>query len=357
MVTYNPSLGPMRRLSLEAQTQYAGLLSALVADAGASVVIGRTGSFVSKQIKGSKYWYFQYRDQGAQKQEYLGADSAEVRAFIADAKTQQRTGTERKKQLQRLNAMAIAGGAYATPTAERTVLAMLAEAGVFRMGGVLVGSMAFATYGNMLGIRWADEAIRTKDVDIASDPSVALALNTDANGPTLRKTMEAEGTRFRPIPAFNRKHPSTSFEVRGTELVLDLLVPMVGKPKDKPVLVPGLGVPAFALRYLDYLIASPVGAALLGGAGVLVTVPNPARFLFHKCIVAEERTASFQTKAHKDLMQARALAEVLVEDRPGDLMIAWEALAARGKGWTTKVERSLKKFPKAEADALREARA
>ncbi len=41
------------------------------------------------------------------------------------------------------------------------------------------------------------------------------------------------------------------------------------------------------------------------------------------------------------LSQAGQVLEVLFEDRPGDVSVAWEALRARGKAWSARVESSL----------------
>jgi len=51
--------------------------------------------------------------------------------------------------------------------------------------------------------------------------------------------------------------------------------------------------PSFAaqpLRGLDYLIEDSVDAAVIGGSGVRVNIPSPARFAFQKLWVAGERS-------------------------------------------------------------------
>jgi hypothetical protein len=60
----------------------------------------------------------------------------------------------------------------------------------------------------------------------------------------------------------------------------------------------------------------------------LVNVPAPARFALHKLLVAQLRPASFAAKAEKDILQAVQVLEVLVEDRPGDIALAWTTLEA-----------------------------
>jgi len=101
---------------------------------------------------------------------------------------------------------------------------------------------------------------------------------------------------------------------------------MVGPESTKPVFLPALGVSAHPLRLLDYLIRESTQAVVLGGSGILVNVPDPARFAFHKLWISGKRPVSEQTKATKDLRQASDLLEALVSDRPGDLPAAWEEL-------------------------------
>lgn len=67
--------------------------------------------------------------------------------------------------------MARAGGAYLVSAAEADVLARLAP--VFRIGGVLVGSHAFAVLGNMLTIAWKELASRGKAWVTAATSSLA----------------------------------------------------------------------------------------------------------------------------------------------------------------------------------------
>ena len=67
-------------------------------------------------------------------------------------------------------------------------------------------------------------------------------------------------------------------------------------------------------------------------AGVLVNVPDPTRYAWHKLIVAERRT--MLEKVPKDLVQAETLFDVLVEDRPDDVRDMWDELAMQGrKNW------------------------
>jgi hypothetical protein len=131
-----------------------------------------------------------------------------------------------------------------------------------------------------------------------------------------------------PVPPLDRKEPSTSFKVRGRDLRVDFLTPMVGQESSQAVALPAFGLSAKPVRFLDYLIEEPIQSIVLGSRVVLVNVPLPARFAFHKLWISQRRPAAFQAKATKDRIQAEQLIEVLEEDRPDDLNDAWQALPA-----------------------------
>jgi hypothetical protein len=210
------------------------------------------------------------------------------------------------------------------------------------MGAVLVGSHAFAVIGNLLGVRWQDAIVRTGDIDIAHDHRIAVALAHDTEPVDLR---EALG---QPIPRFsvlNPADPATSFRVRGTEIEVELLTPVVDRDRRKPIRIAALGAAATPLRFLDYLIEETQPGAALGGNGAWVNVPRPGRFALHKLIVASRRvSSSTSAKATKDRAQATALLRVLVDELPGEIPLAWKALAARGRSWVSAAARSIERL-------------
>ena len=60
-------------------------------------------------------------------------------------------------------------------------------------------------------------------------------------------------------------------------------------------------------------------------SGVLVQIPRPERFAIHKLIVADRRQGGpDQAKARKDRAQAAFLIGVQAQDRPEDLLEAYE---------------------------------
>lgn len=234
-----------------------------------------------------------------------------------------------REQRANLCRMLAAGGAATEPAPVARLLELLAEAGVFRRGGVLVGTQAFRAYGNMLGVKFEAQALRTQDVDVAQDRAVGVAVARDLGTVNLPALLTGSALKLIPVPELDPRQPSTSYKARGRDLRVDFLTPLTGRETGKPVFLPSLGVAAHALRFLDYLIAKPTQAVVVGGAGILVNVPDPARYALHKLLVSGRRSVAEQAKSAKDLRQAQALLEVLAEDRPNDVRVALAALAGR----------------------------
>ena len=343
----------MRRQPLEVQTIYAELLEQLAAYEAARSIGHTAGSFVTKTVKGQEYYYFQHVGPGgAKRQTYLGRRDSALDGLanrFADGKVSIAADQE---SIQRLAALLRAGGAMVTDSSSARVLRALADAGVFHAGGVLVGTHAFIVLGNLLGVRWAS-SLRTQDVDIAADPSLDIAVpGMSADLPSALENLEMG---FLPVPGLDPKSPTTSFKVRGQSLRVDLLAP-TARAQSRPVKVARFAAAAQPLRFLDYLIESSTRAAVVGGGVVAVNVPDAARFALHKLIVAGERPAAMHSKRDKDLSQAAQLLEVLQADRPGDVILAWEALGVRGKSWVDRVTKSISALERISPDAAQSMR-
>jgi hypothetical protein len=111
---------------------------------------------------------------------------------------------------------------------------------------------------------------------------------------------------------------------------VSLLTPERGKPATKPLPIPAIKAAATPIRYLDYLIEDSLLAAVPAAAGLLIRIPEPARFALHKLMLSQRRPAVMTAKARKDIEQADAVLAVLLDLRPGDISLA--ADAARGQG-------------------------
>ena len=58
-------------------------------------------------------------------------------------------------------------------------------------------------------------------------------------------------------------------------------------------------------------------------------------------MVFRERSVTAHAKGAKDRTQAAQLLAVLMEERPGDLGSAWEAVTKQGTGWVKRVASAL----------------
>ena len=218
------------------------------------------------------------------------------------------------------------------------ILEELALAGVFRIGGVLVGTHAFQCYSSILGVRFAAELGLTSDLDFAQEPKSRSHLGEVASPVFLEALGKAE--EFLAIPDLDPRTPTTSWRSADHEFRVDVLAPMVGPESEKPIRLTRLGTYATPLRFLDFLLEDTLRAAVLAGSGVLVRVPTPERFALHKLIVAQRRGSDSRDKIQKDLAQAALLLDILLEDHPQDLGDAWSELKARGKKWEGEVLKS-----------------
>ncbi|OIN99616.1 MAG: hypothetical protein AUJ51_12340 [Elusimicrobia bacterium CG1_02_56_21] len=331
----------MRRLSPETHTLYAELVDQLTALEARRSIGSLKGSFTVKNVKGGTYYYFQHVGlNGALRQIYLGRRSAALDGLAARYKAEKAFFQPDLERVKKLCAQIRAGGGLYADAAHAKVLSALAAGGVFRLGGVLVGTHAFAAMGNMLGVNW-ETALKTQDIDIAASRTVNIAFpigKTDVPA-----ALENLKMGFLPVPQLDHKNPSTSFRVRGSTLMVDVLTPGNGEAL-KPVFIPALNTAAQPLPYLGYLMEATERAAVVSGEGALVNVPSPARFALHKLIISRLRPAAMQAKVQKDLAQAEFLLGILAEDRPGDIMVAYEAVMARGPSWAGRLKKGLAAF-------------
>lgn len=334
----------LQRLPDSQLTLYAELLDQMIPAAAVAASGGvLPGSFITKQIKGNTYWYLQRSEGARTRQIYLGPDSVRLVKWIERARSRIELVEADATSARRLARMLAAGGATTEPASVLKVIRLLAESRVFHLGGVLVGTLAFRGYANVLGVRFERSALQTQDIDIAHDSTIGVALARDASPVELEELLAASDLDLHPVPPLDPRQASTSFKVRGREIRVDFLTPLRGRETSEPVYLPALGLSATPLRHLGYLIADAHQAVMVGSSPVLVNLPSPARFAFHKLWTSGHRAVAFQAKARKDAIQAEQLLEVLVEDRPDDLREAWESLPASSVAQT--IRRRLQSLP------------
>jgi hypothetical protein len=340
-----------RALPLPIQTMYAELVErcgvALLAQD-----FPLSGGFVSQTTKGRQYWYFQARhDDGRRRQRYVGPDSPELRRRIEAHNTAKDDFRERRQMVSALRRAGLPG----TDPLTGRVLRALAEAGVFRLRAVVVGTVAYQTYSGLLGVRLGGTATMTADLDIAQFPSNAVATQ-DAIALPFEDILKGVDRDFHALPySFDPRH-ATRYAL-GDRYRVDILAPNRGPESDAPVPLPAIKAEGQPLRYLDFLIHQEVQAVTLAEGGILINVPAPERYALHKLIVSRLRleTKEAQTKAQKDLRQAAALLPVLAEQRPFELEELWHEMLKRGPKWKQHAKEAVQLLPGDARQALERA--
>ena len=311
-------------LASSAQIAYSDLLTSLYS----STIPDRGISCFTRKVKGKDYWYLQYTVGSSKRSRYIGPDTEEIRHLVKNCRQKQDDDKQHHTERQRLVATCFATGLHSLTPAEARVYEVLAQAGLFEAGAVIVGTHAFLHIGNMLCVQWARGMGQTEDIDIAREQTIAVAsppVETD-----VRETLLKADKGVLAVPALDSRQPSTRFSLRNRKLTVSLLTPMRGRPSGKPVLLKGLNAAAEPVRFLDYLIEDSQPAAVPAGAGLLVRIPDPARFALHKLVVSQRRSAAFAAKSRKDLAQAAAVLHVLKDLRPGDIDRAGDAASRIG---------------------------
>lgn len=328
-----------QRFPLTVQSAYADLLQRLQADS----VVELGGTPVLREKGGRKYWYTVQRLADRTVERYLGPDTKEVQNRVAQARDTNADLKARERARRPLVRMCREAGLPDVDAQTGKVLRALERAGLFRLRGVLVGTHAFRCYPALLGVDIPEARAVTEDIDVAAFHPIAVALD-DGPDPPLVKALQEIGPFIARPDLHNRP---TSWQDRSSGTSVEVLTPNQGGERDEPLALPALGVYAKPLRFLDFLIHHPVPAAVLYRSGVLVSVPQPARYAVHKVIVAVRRAPASQVKARKDIEQAAALIRVLAEDRPDDLEEAVEEARARGPSWRRHLVDGCRRLPDA----------
>ncbi len=330
-------------------TQYSELMQNCVRP----ISDGSNLSFKYKTINAKRYWYLYISVGSTRREHYLGEETTELLDRIDDEKALWESETDDRELRQRLVNMLVGGGMSSVGRDEGKVISLLERNGVFLAGAALVGTLAFRAYANMLSISWSSD-VGTQDIDIAADNHYALALPRPRSPLNLSQIILDSGMGFIEVPALNRKQPSTSFKIRGRDFIVDVLAPMKGRETARPVYLADFGTYATPLRDLDYLLQDIQPATVLYEHGIMVNVPAPGRFAIHKCVVSQKRPAAFATKASKDINQAEQLFRVLLDQRPMDITLAYEAATVQGDAFVGHFENALTLMDKGVVGDLRD---
>lgn len=323
-------------LSSVAQTAYAQLFESAQARHMLRPAGDLNGSFAKKDVKGTSYWYFQYRDiDGKVRQIYVGPDNERVQQLI------KKRGTPSMAPIDRLAASAVALGCAPVLPKHFRIIRRLAEYGFFKAGGVLIGTHAFIAMGNMLGVHWADGA-RTQDVDFAhAGKSISIALPSDIRI-DVHKAIDSLEMGFLPIHSFNGSSGASYLNPDEPELKIDFLTPLT-RAGAKPFDFKELNIALQPLKFMEFSLEETTQGAIFSREGaLLVNLPSPIRYGLHKLIVYGEREGAYRTKSLKDIMQSNAILSYYARHMPEALSRNLDDLLSRGPGWRKRAEHGIK---------------
>lgn len=314
-----------------------------------SDLTARGGSPYSREVRGRKYWYWQPpTEMGGQRPSalYLGPENEQTLARLKEMQDHVQNLRQRRDMVRALRAARLP----VPDTITGNIMAAMADAGVFRLRAVVVGSVAFQTYPGLLGFHLRASLGRTSDLDIGQFRTISVAVDDKIDG-DLESVLKTVDPRFQAVPYAmdGRKTIRYALRVEGDErFSVDVLSPMRGPEQPKINTLPALRSDAQFLRYLDFLLYQEVDNVALHGAGIPIKVPDPARFALHKLMVAQMRrqdNAQSAAKGKKDIEQAGALIRVLQIIRPDDLRDLWVELCERGENWKAMALKSLERLP------------
>jgi hypothetical protein len=186
-------------------------------------------------------------DPGSRKKRnrYVGPDTERIRNVVSAHALGKDDYKARRQMVSALKRAGLAGPQRLVGQ----VLSALADAGVFRLRAVVVGTTAFQSYQGMLGVRFRGATLQTGDIDIAQFPCISIAVGDSLDIPFL-DVLKTDDPRFDNVPGLGPGNPGTRFAL-GKELRIDILTPFRGREPDvpPPCRPSGSGT---SLRFLDF---------------------------------------------------------------------------------------------------------
>lgn len=331
-----------RRLDLAYTTLAAELLERAL-DAQFDQDFDAAGSFVKAKVKERDYWYYQpSRRDGEARRRYVGPAEDEAITRRVDAFRQDKADYQARRKI--VSTLVRDARLFQPEQRVGAVVDAFWKAGLFRLRACLVGTIAFQTFGTVLGYRMPGGALQTGDIDFAQFHSIAVSVEDSL--PPVLDILRAIDPEFWPAPTLNDQAGAAAFLGAGG-LRVEFLTPNRGSDDLSGGLssMPALGgTKAIPLRFLDFLIHEPVRTVMLHGAGIPVLVPDPARYAVHKLIVSSRR-AGGTGKDVKDLRQADALAAAYGElGREPEIVDAFAEARERGLAWREAIDASISRM-------------
>jgi len=333
----------MQRIPLAVHTNVAELIDQLHIARIES--FGRGASFLRRERKGRFYWYVRSRQtEGQRSERYLGPETPELLATIETAKAGQTAADARRMIVRGLKG----AGLHAVDDRTGRVLRALETAGAFRLRAAVVGTVAFQTYGALLGFIMPFQALRTGDLDIAQDYGVSVALD-DGLDRSFLDVLRGADPAFSAVPKLD---PAKGAAYRLPDgFSVDVLTTSRHAGEEETSRLKALNTDATPLRFLDFLLRDTIDAVALHEDGILIRVPAPARFAVHKLMISRRRGPA-NPKRRKDIEQALSLIEILAQDDPFALDEAYAEARSRGPEWRTLLDQAVSLLPETARIAL-----
>lgn len=290
------------------------------------------GSLATKSIKNRKYLYLTSKDGSARIERYIGP--ADDPAVVEQAE-QFRQAAEQAK-LQRNTVTLLKQARIPAPTlVQGRILEVISNAGLFKRGMTLVGTVAYQSYACIVGAHLANAAYATNDIDLSVAEFIAAEKEEDI-GSILKRADPSFAPHWHANDKLPRIFKSSNFQV-------DILT-RHGRGRKSPVLVEKLGCAAAALSFQEYPAEETIEVVALYGTGILIRVPTPTRYALHKLIVAQQRAPTSLAKKQKDLRQAKELLDILIEIDENNLQDRLDEARDRGKSWKAAINASLREI-------------
>ena len=327
-------------LPLQVRTAYAQVLERLQDLEAENLSAALSSlSLLVKEIGARRYVYAQGRTStGANRQVYLGPHDERMQGVMQRFNRAKKQAAAQREDIDATSTMLRGTQLPRLDPVEWRVLAALAADGIFRLGGVLVGTVAYRCIAGLLGVRLQSASATTADLDIAGHTLPVAIFPEVVRADTALARLEMG---FSPMVEADPALHGSRFKSRRGEFKVEFLTPLVGRDAGRRTAIRQFGIPAIPLRFLDYLIEDAQPALALGRKALLVRVPAPARFAVHKLIVSQERRG-VPLKTQKDLEQSHDLQRTLAALDPDGLEQAFEDARKRGPGWARRVDAGMR---------------
>lgn len=211
------------------------------------------------------------------------------------------------------------------------VLRRFNKAGILD-GLILIGSWCLYFYKDYFkNIPYIDiAAIKTRDIDFLVKVPVKIKKEVDI--PKLLKDLGF---------VIDFKGSKGYIKLDHPDLILEFLVPEIGKGSDKPYRLPQLGLNATPLRFLSFLTDNIIRVKL---EDFYLNIPHPANFALHKLIIFSRRLK--EDKALKDKNTAIEILKAL--SNKGEKRIVKSIFNSMPQKWQKKILNNLKSIEEPE---------